>query len=231
MKIAGLQPVTLLDYPQKLAAIIFTSGCNMRCPFCYNPFLVLPEWMKKNKLMAEKDLFVFFKKRKKYLDGVVISGGEPTLQRDLPKFCHRLKKLGYAVKLDTNGLMPEVLRQLIAEKLVDYIAMDLKSPLEKTGVACGLAVDAEKIKASIELIKNSGVDYEFRTTLVKGLHEKADIKKMAELIKGAKKYYLQNFSRVEQMVGGKFKGRSFARREMAEFAKLAKKLVAVCAVR
>src|SRR3989344_8788888 len=138
MKIGGLQPVTLLDYPQKLAAIIFTVGCNMRCPFCYNPSLVLADSIKKIRPIAASDALDFLKRRKKYLDGVVIGGGEPTLQPDLIKFCRQLKKIGYAIKLDTNGSLPEVLEKLINSRLIDYIAMDLKSSLKNYSQVVGL---------------------------------------------------------------------------------------------
>lgn len=223
--------MTLLDYPQKVAAIIFTSGCDMRCPFCYNPNLVLPELIKKSTFLPENNLFNFLNRRKKYLDGVVITGGEPTIQKDIINICQKIKKLGYALKLDTNGLLPRILADLIAKKLVDYLAMDLKGPLEKYSDFCGAQIDPNKIKASITLIKHSQIDYEFRSTLVKGWHTKADIKKMARLVNGAKKYFLQNFNWQDGLVGRDFKGESFSHKEMEEFQRIASGFVKECGIR
>lgn len=223
--------MTLLDYPQKIAAIVFTSGCNLRCSFCYNPTLVLPALIKKSQRLKEKEIFDFFKKRKKYLDGVVITGGEPTSQKDLVVFCQKIKKLGYLIKLDTNGSRPEVLQELIAQKLVDYLAMDIKGPLAKYEKICRVKVNPEAIKKSIELIKNSGLPYEFRSTLIKGAHSKADVIKMAELIAGAEKYFLQNFSLAPNLVGKQFLGRIFTPEEMAEFCQAAKKITRDCQTR
>ena len=231
MKIGGLQPVTLLDYPQKVAAIIFTLGCDMRCPFCYNPNLVWPDLIKKANLLPETDLFSFLKRRRKYLDGVCLTGGEPLLQPDLISFLEKIKKLGYSVKLDTNGLRPDILKKLMAGGLIDYAAMDIKGPLEQYEKFCGVKINGGEIKKSIGLIIKSGLDYEFRSTLVKGLHKKSDIVKMAKLIKGAGKYFLQNFNPQAVLVGGKFKGASFTQKEMAEFCRLAGKYVNMCKVR
>jgi len=175
MIIGGLQPVTLLDYPQKVAAIIFTSGCNMRCPFCYNPSLVLPDMIVKNKLLVESEVLDFLIRRKKYLDGVVITGGEPTIHADLSSFCQKLKDIGYDIKLDTNGLRPEVIKELIDGRLVDYIAMDIKGPADMIEKFAGQPVDTEKIKVTIELVKNSNLPYEFRSTVVSGFHRSEDI--------------------------------------------------------
>ena len=231
MKIGGLQPVTLLDYPQKLAAIIFTVGCNMRCPFCYNPSLVLTDAIKKIQPIAASDVLDFLKRRKKYLDGVVIGGGEPTLQPDLIKFCQKLKKIGYAIKLDTNGLLPTVLKKLIDGRLIDYLAMDIKGPLKNYSFVTKAEIDSGNIKTSISLIMKSGLPYEFRTTLVRNLHNQVDIENMAKLIKGADKYFLQNFRRQTDLVGQEFNGRSFPLKTMAEFKDIAKKYVKVCEVR
>jgi pyruvate formate lyase activating enzyme len=229
MKIGGLQPVTLLDYPEKLAAIIFTAGCNMRCPFCYNFNLVLPEQFSSKRLYDENEVIEFLKKRKKYLEGLVISGGEPTFQEDLPEFLAKMKKIGYAVKLDTNGFRPEVLQQLIENKLVDYLAMDIKGSLED--YERFTEVPAGRIDESIKIVMASGLPYEFRSTLVKGLHEGADIIKMAQAIKGAEKYYLQNFSEAPVLAGEKFKGKAFFKKELEEMRQLAEKYVKCCEVR
>lgn len=229
MKIGGLQPVTLLDYPEKVAAIIFTAGCNMRCPFCYNAKLVLPELIRPENLYNEADILAFLKKRKKYLDGVVITGGEPTLQPDLPEFLAKLKKMGYEIKLDTNGLWPEEVEKVIKEGLVDYIAMDIKGPLDNYEKFSGVAGGA--ISDSINLIMASGLPYEFRSTLVKGLHQPGDIAPMAEAISGAGLYYLQNYSGEKPLAGEKLKGRGFTEAELEKFAKEAGKFVKACLVR
>ncbi|MEI6288312.1 MAG: anaerobic ribonucleoside-triphosphate reductase activating protein [bacterium] len=231
MKVGGLQPVTLLDYPQKVAAIIFTNGCNMRCPFCHNPDLVLPELINKQAPLPEGEVFDFLKKRKKYLDGLVITGGEPTMQGDIVDFCQKVKKIGYLIKFDTNGLLPEILQELLDKKLLDYIAMDLKGPLQKYEKFCGIKVDIKKIKDSIEKIKNSGLPYEFRSTMVKGLHSKKDVVEMAKTIEGAEKYFLQNFIPPQKTVGSGFEGKSFLHSELEEFASLANKYVIVCSLR
>jgi len=202
MEIGGLQKLTLIDYPSKLACTVFTIGCNFRCPWCYSSELVLPEKIKKQSKIPQKEFFNFLKKRKKFLEGVVICGGEPTIHKRLPNFIKKIKKMGYLVKLDTNGSNPEMLKDLINKKLIDYVAMDIKAPLknqkskiknQKYNKATGVNINLRKIKKSIEIIKNSGIDYEFRTTIVPTLHTKAVIAQMARDISPAKKYFLQNF--------------------------------------
>jgi len=247
MNIGGLQPVTLLDYPQKVAAIIFTQGCNMRCPFCYNPGLVLPELIEKSGSMPKKEIDDFLNRRHKYLDGICITGGEPLVQSNLIEFCQKVKGLGLDVKIDTNGLLPDVMQELVDKKLVDYIAMDIKGPLGSDAFSrrnrgltpsvasvkkfCGVDVDISALKKSIHLIKKSGLDYEFRSTLVKGFHRKKDIIAMAKSVLGAKKYYLQNFSRPGGLIDDKFKGKSFHRAEMRKLAIAVGKYVKSCEVR
>lgn len=193
--IGGLQKVTLVDYPGKIACTIFLSGCNFRCPFCYSKELVLPENIKNHPQLIEEEIFSFLEQRKDLLEGVVLCGGEPTINSDLPDLCHRIKKLGFFLKLDTNGSNPEMLKRLIDEKLIDYIAMDIKAPLtqEKYDYFTGVSLPIEKIKESIALIKNCGLDYEFRSTIVPGLHRREDIIQMAKDIAPAKKYFLQQF--------------------------------------
>lgn len=229
MRIGGLQPVTLLDYPQKLAAIVFTAGCNMRCPFCYNYKLVLPELINDDNLYKEQEVADFLIRRKKYLDGLVITGGEPLMQADLPEFLKAMKAAGYEIKLDTNGLQADKLRRLIDDKLIDYIAMDLKGPLEDyekfSGVASG------QVAESIKLIMESGLPYEFRSTLVKGLHAKADLPAMAEAIKGAELYYLQTYSPAGPLAGEKFIGRQFSVKDMEEMRQIAETQVKQCLIR
>ncbi len=227
MEIGGLQPVTLLDYPQKVAAIIFTQGCNMRCPFCYNPNLVLTESVK-IPTFNYREVLKFLKKRKKYLDAVVVTGGEPTVQPDLLKFLSRMKKIGYLIKLDTNGLNSRLLEKIISDRLADYLAMDIKGPFNDYGRFCGVDVLPENIIRSVALIKKSGLNYEFRSTLVKGLHSKKDILQMAADLGRVKKYFLQDFSPAERLVGQDFTGRKFSRKEKEEILKLVSDKVGDC---
>lgn len=231
MKIGGLQPVTLLDYPHKVAAIIFTSGCNMRCHFCYNPNLVLPELIGEQTFLPEEDVLNFLSRRKKYLDAVCITGGEPALHPDLEQMCQKIKDLGYLIKLDTNGLLPEAVENLIKKKLIDYIAMDIKGPIDTYENFCGVPANKDNIRQSITMIMASGVDHEFRSTLVKGLHKSSDVESMARLISGAKRYFLQNFNPQEKLVGQGVEMDSFSHQEMAEFCELAGKYVELCNVR
>ncbi|MEI6627328.1 MAG: anaerobic ribonucleoside-triphosphate reductase activating protein [bacterium] len=231
MKIGGLQPLTLTDYPGKVAAIIFTSGCNMRCHFCYNPNLVLPELIAQQFFMPEEEVWRTLENRKKYLDAICLTGGEPLMQEDIIDFCRRLKKLGYLIKLDTNGLMPQKLAEIIGAGVIDYIAMDIKGPLNNYEKYCQIAVPEDVIIKSIGLVINSGIDYEFRSTLVRGLHDREDVVKMAEAIKGAKKYYLQNFFQPEHIVNEQFVGGSFGPKEMEALKEVARLLVDATEVR
>ncbi len=231
MKIGGIQPVTLLDYPQKLAAIIFTQGCNMRCPFCYNPSLVLPQMTEGKEGFSEEDVLAFLKKRKKYLDAVVISGGEPTIQADLKDFCKKIKKMGYQLKIDTNGLRSEIISDLISQNLVDYIAMDIKGPFTDYKNFCGVDADESVLARSVKIIKESGLPYEFRSTLVKPMHKENDVLEMAKAVKGAKTYYLQNFTKQAKLVDDNFSGTHFTAIEMENFKNIADKLVKKCIIR
>lgn len=196
MKICGLNKTTLLDYPGCVAATIFLGGCNFRCPFCHNGDLVL----KSGQMMGfeEKEVLAFLKKRRNVLEGVCITGGEPTLHAELPEFISKIKELGYLVKLDTNGSNPEMLKSLVIEKLIDYVAMDVKAPLTKYEKACGVAVDVEKIKQSVEFLKQGEIPYEFRTTVVKELHTGEDILEIGRYLRGASKYFLQSYEESEQ---------------------------------
>lgn len=198
MIVDGFQKVTLLDYPNKVAAMIFTRGCNFRCPFCQNSSLIgcHPEEGK----VTEKEIFEYLEKRKNILDGIVISGGEPTLQRDLKAFIQKVKRLGLFVKLDTNGSNPKLLKELIDEKLVDYVAMDIKSSFFKYQGISGAVVNMENTKKSIDLLKRGAVDYEFRTTLVREYHNEEDIENICSYIGTDSKYYLQNFVNSEEVI-------------------------------
>lgn len=187
MIIGGVQKTSLLDYPDKISAIVFTQGCNFRCGYCHNPELI----NSKEQAWTMPALFEFLKTRVGKLDAVVITGGEPCLQKDLPEFIKEIKDMGFLVKLDTNGSYPNMLKEVLS--LVDYIAMDIKAPLEKYDDIVVNKTDVEKIKESINIIMNSGKDYEFRTTVVRSLLCEDDILKIGDLINGAKCYYLQKF--------------------------------------
>lgn len=191
MHISGIQKLTLLDYPGKLACTIFTDGCNFRCPFCHNASLVLPDREKQR--IDETFVLDFLKKRQGILEGVAVTGGEPTLQADLEAFLEKVKALGYKIKLDTNGTRPEVLKRVIENGLVDRVAMDIKDAPENYRLACGAAADISAIESSKELLLCGTVEYEFRTTVVKGIHTKESLLSAARWISGAKEYYLQQF--------------------------------------
>ncbi len=189
-KLAGLQKTTFIDYPEKIACIVFTQGCNFRCGYCHNPEL----FENKEPVLSVPAFFEFLNKRKGKLDGVVITGGEPTLHgKDLIEFIKEVKSLGFLVKLDTNGTHPDVLQELLNENLLDYIAMDIKAPLAKYKTITRTDIDTKIIKKSIDIIMNSGVDYEFRTTIVKSQLSVEDLRQIGELIQGAKRYYMQKF--------------------------------------
>ena len=189
-KLAGLQKTTFIDYPEKIACIVFTQGCNFRCGYCHNPEL----FENKEPVLSVPAFFEFLNKRKGKLDGVVITGGEPTLHgKDLIEFIKEVKSLGFLVKLDTNGTHPDVLQELLDENLLDYIAMDIKAPLAKYKTITRTDIDTKIIKKSIDMIMKSGVDYEFRTTIVKSQLSVEDLRQIGELIQGAKRYYMQKF--------------------------------------
>lgn len=192
MNIQGLQKLTLLDYPEKVACTIFTAGCNFRCPFCHNASLVSHIDMEKN-IPVEKVL-AFLKKRFGVLDGICISGGEPLLQPDLEEFIFRVKEMGYFVKLDTNGSNSYMLRYLVENKLLDYVAMDIKNAPAKYGITIGIAeYNLEEVLRSVDFLMSGAVPYEFRTTVVREFHKREDFAAIGRWIKGARRYYLQNF--------------------------------------
>lgn len=192
MQIHGFNKTTLLDYPGQVAAVVFTGGCNFRCPFCQNGDLVLcPQ---SQPVVSKEELFAFFKKRKGILTGVCISGGEPTLSAELGEFITEIRDIGYRIKLDTNGYRPEVIAELLEKKLLDYIAMDVKNSSSKYGETTGISgLDIGKIRESIHTIMESGIAYEFRTTIVKEFHTKEDMRLIGEEIKGAEAYFLQGY--------------------------------------
>lgn len=199
MRISGFQKMTLLDFPGRVAATVFTFGCNLRCPFCHNASLVVG---KNDVTFTEDEILTYLNKRQGLLDGVCITGGEPLLQPGIADFIKKIKDLGYAVKLDTNGCYPEKLKELVNAGLVDYVAMDLKNCFEKYAVTVGIEnFDTAPIKESVNFLIASGIDFEFRTTIVKELHTVEDIKILSNEIKGAKKYFLQNFVDSGDIIG------------------------------
>jgi len=189
MKILGIVKASLIDYPKKTSTVLFIGGCNFRCGYCHNPALVREE----GEEISQEDVIAFLKRRRRFLDGVVISGGESTIHSELPEFIERINALGYFVKLDTNGTNPKVLEELIANRQLDYIAMDLKGSMNQYPDICEVPVDTGAIRKSIKLIMNSGIDYEFRTTVCRE-HMTADsLRSLCEEIRGASKYCLQSF--------------------------------------
>lgn len=218
MNIAGVQKVTLLDYPGKVACEIFTQGCNFECPFCQNSSLIP---ITNTGEFSEEEIFEYLVLRKKILDGVVITGGEPTVQKDLKGFIKKIKDLGLLVKLDTNGGNPKVLQELIDEKLVDYVAMDIKNIFNKYNITAGKKVSLDNIKKSIEILKASKIDYEFRTTIIKEMHSLDDIISICKLV-GNAKYYLQNFEDSENVIDHSLHG--FSREELLFIDKYLKDL-------
>ncbi len=228
MLIAGIHTLTLLDYPGKIACIIFTAGCNFRCGFCHNPQFVLPEEIQKYQasgLIPEEKIFSFLESRRGLLDGVVISGGEPTIHPNLPKFLKRIKNLGFLVKLDTNGTNPDSLNNIINSKNVDYIAMDIKSSLKKYSQIVECEIDKEAIKKSRNLIMSSGIDYEFRTTVLSEFHDESEIEEIAKFCKDAKKFTIQNF-RNQKVLNPEYQNyHGFTKEELNQLKTISEKYV------
>lgn len=187
----GLEKFSLVEWPGKITAIIFTGGCNFRCPFCHNPELVTD--LDETPIYPWPEIEKFLNKKIGWIDAIMITGGEPTIHSSLPKILKLIKKKSYLTGIATNGSHPEMLRKIIEEKLIDRICMDVKSSLENYPVACGSKINVETISESIKIIKNSGIEYEFKLTLVPGIITKKDISKIGELVKGAKKISLQQF--------------------------------------
>lgn len=193
----GIEKLSLVDYEGKIACTLFTQGCNFKCPFCHNKDLVLNI----NNYLNENEIISFLQKRTKQLDAVVITGGEPTLIKELPEVIKTIKKMGYLIKLDTNGTNLKMIKQLVENNLIDYIAMDIKNGYTKYNLTCGTNnININNINETINYIMNCGIDYEFRTTLVKEFHKEEDIYEIKEMIKGAKKYYLQCFTNNENCI-------------------------------
>ena len=227
MIIKGLQKQTLLDYPDKLACTIFTFGCNFRCGFCHNPELVVDDGRAEIK---EEEILEFLKGRKDFLDAVCITGGEPTLNKVLPDFIRKIKEMGFLVKLDTNGTNPEMLKELIEEKLIDYIAMDIKAPLEKYDAVTNSKINKDDIEKSVDIIKGFP-NYEFRTTVVPGLFNEDDARKIGEWLKGSKNFYIQQFRGIKTL-DKSFEGKkSFSKKEVERFCDIMKPYFEKCEIR
>ena len=223
MLIAGLQKLTLLDFPGKTACTVFTPGCNFRCPFCHNALLVTD--IDGGTFLDEEEFFSFLNKRKGILEGVAITGGEPTLQRELPLFIKRIKDLGFLVKLDTNGTNPEMLGALISEGLVDRVAMDVKNAPSLYGETAGLKnFDMTGVARSRDLLLEGRCDYEFRTTVVRGLHTKQSLKEAARWIEGAKEYWLQQYKDSGNLIDPRGLG-AFGEAEMKELLEAVREII------
>ena len=219
MQIFGVNKTTLLDFPEHVACTVFTGGCNFRCPFCQNGDLVLHGGSLP--VLDEEEVFRVLRKRKGILTGVCVTGGEPTLQRDLDVFLSRVKELGYLVKLDSNGYRPEVLQSLCERGLVDYFAMDIKSSPENYARTAGVKeLDMGLIRESVDFIRSCGLDYEFRTTVVRELHSSGDFLSIGEWLKGCKAYFLQSYVESEGVICKEFS--SYSKEELEEFVMLLK---------
>lgn len=231
MIIAGLEKLSLIDYPDHLSAIVFTQGCNFRCHYCYNPMLVWPKRADNGKYgqegspyISEESLLSFLRERQGKLNGVVITGGEPTLHKDLPSFIAKIKELDYDIKLDTNGTNPRLLKQLIRDKLLNYIAMDFKAPLSSYQEVVNVKLNFLNIEKSAKMIRESGLDYEFRTTVAPQLINKAKIEEMAKFLQKTDKWFLQKFKSETDLVNDKYRNlRTYSDKEMDELVKVAKK--------
>ena len=217
MQIHGFQTLTLLDYPGRLACTVFLGHCNFRCPFCQNGNLVLhPE---KEPVFPQKQIFDHLRKRKGILEGVCITGGEPTLEPELPEFIRKIKELGYLVKLDTNGYRPEVLKKLVQEKLLDYVAMDIKNAPGRYQETAGVPdMNVLNIQDSVEFLMAGEVDYEFRTTVTRELHRREEMEKIGKWLAGCKRYYLQNYRQSEAVIQPVFTG--YSREQLERFREL-----------
>ena len=232
MLISWINKFSLIDYPWQVSCIVFTPGCNFRCGFCHNSEFVLPEKLKQvyKTLIPEKAIFNFLEKRKWLLSWVSICGWEPTIHNDLPNFCQKVKEMWFLVKLDTNGQSPEIIKELLNKKLVDYIAMDIKNEVWKFSESAWIKLDEKPYLESIKLIIDSSIDYEFRTTVIKWIHNKNIINNIAKYISWAKAYYLQNYKSWKTL-DENFKWESFSENELEKFKEIGEKYVKKCELR
>ncbi len=232
MKIGGLQKHSLIDYPGKISCVLFLTGCNFNCPYCHNPQLT-GDPDTRPETIAVENVLGFLTHRRGWLEGVVVSGGEPTLHPDLPDLCRCIKDLGYPVKLDTNGSRPQMLKTLVHAGLVDYLAMDIKTDPERYAEGIGHLSDSSALLASLQIIMDSGVDYEFRTTCVRPLVTPGTIQHIAQLISGSRRYALQPFKACGMLRPDYFRGidPSCSPEEMERFRRIAEPWVSCCTVR
>lgn len=228
MIFGGFEKCTLIDYPSKTACMVYTIGCNFRCPYCHNPELV-DETV--TETISEEEVLAFLDTRKGLLDGVVITGGEPTMHSDLTSFIEKVKEKGFLVKLDSNGTSPQVLKDLVGKKLVDYIAMDIKAPLSRYSSVVSRPVDIDAIQESIDFLRTASVEYEFRTTVVKSLLSEADMLAIGEEIKGAKRYFLQAFIPTKILNPQLRKKVSYSSDELEALRQKVQPYVSYCAIR
>lgn len=220
MKFHGLQKMTLLDFPGRVAATLFTGGCNFRCPFCHNAMLVT-DVKAEDAIYTEEDIFKFLSGRKGLLDGIAITGGEPLMHRDILEFIPKVREMGFAVKLDTNGAYPKLLREILDKKLVDYVAMDVKNSFEKYAVTIGVpGFDTAPVEESMDMLMQGDIPFEFRTTITKEFHEIEDIEKISKKISGETRYFLQNFVDSGNLICAETHGQTEEiMRQMAETAR------------
>jgi pyruvate formate lyase activating enzyme len=221
LPIKGLERMSVIDYPGKTCCIVFLAQCNFRCPYCHNPDLIkgpgkLPD-------VKEGEVLELLRERRKWLDGVCITGGEPCIHKGLPDFIRRVKKEGFLVKLDTNGTNPEMVEGLLKEGLLDYVAMDVKAPPEKYSEVAGVEVDLDKVRKTAGIIMESGIDYEFRTTVLPRFFGKEDIEGIGRWLKGARRYFLQGFRNKNTLDRGFGKEAAFSEGELEELADVARK--------
>jgi pyruvate formate lyase activating enzyme len=226
MIISGLEKLTLLDYPGKLAAIVFTYGCDMRCPYCHNPELVTED-LNSDLVFSEEDIFAFLERRKGQLDALVITGGEPTMYKDLEDFIRKVREIGFMIKLDSNGGSPGRVESIIDDEIVDYWAMDVKydADLYAQGIHGGRKIPTEDVQRSINLIKDRAPDYEFRTTIMRDLHDDDAMHRIGSMIKGAKVYYIQNFRPGKTIDPNLGADQSFTKAELDRFVKIMEEYV------
>ena len=227
MRLGGLQACSLIDYPGHISAVVFTIGCNFRCPYCHNPELVdetAPE-------LTEESFFSFLENRNRQLEAVTITGGEPTLQQDLVPFISQIKKMGFKVKLDTNGTKPGLIKELQKQQLVDYFAMDIKSPLAHYEATTSRPVDTDKIRQSIAYLMQGGIPYEFRTTVVKALLSPEDILTIGQEIAGASQYFLQRFTAGKLLNPGFVRKTTYSDEELSKMCTQLQTYVNRCEIR
>ncbi|MDR2541661.1 MAG: anaerobic ribonucleoside-triphosphate reductase activating protein [Candidatus Peribacteria bacterium] len=235
MQIIGIQTTTLVDYPGKVACIVFTAGCNFRCPFCYNPQAVLPELIAQNtdQQIPESAFFNFLDSRKGFLEGVSICGGEPTLQPDLYDFAKKIKERGFSVKLDTNGRDVQLVEKMVKDRILDYVAVDMKAPFSKYEKLTGVNIPSQfrvSFNTLLAFLRTGTVDYEYRTTLIKGYHTADDIEEIASYLFGIKHYYLQNYMKTTTL-DPHFAGEAFSPEDLEQFQGIAELFVEECKVR